>query len=89
MSFERDSRNCSTELDEDCNSEPFRFPVGPGALKIPVERPMGSSTIRIKLDDGAYKDPLEVVIDMLFTSSSETRSSIGKGMLKCTNNVTR
>ncbi|KAF0295122.1 Histone acetyltransferase p300 [Amphibalanus amphitrite] len=50
-------------------SMPFRQPVDPGALGIPdyfdiIRKPMDLSTIKKKLDTGAFKDPWEYVEDV-------------------------
>lgn len=50
-------------------SIPFRMPVDPNSLGIPdyfdiVRQPMDLSTIRKKLESGAYQDPREYVDDV-------------------------
>ena len=50
-------------------SIPFRQPVDAGALGIPdyydiIKKPMDLSTIKRKLDTGAFKDPWEYVEDV-------------------------
>lgn len=56
------------KINRNDDSEPFRVPVDPVALKTPdylkiVKHPMDLSTIRIKLENGAYNNPWEVVDD--------------------------